>query len=82
MLLCLYYYVQIIIFKHPIDDRYLIKRVKTINEFSIEVLGDNKEKSTDSEFFGFIQKQKVLGIVTSTVRTKSSKNLKPFLTHK
>ena len=69
---------QIIIFKHPIDEIHLIKRVKTIKEFSVEVFGDNKKCSTDSDFFGFIQKSKVLGIVTTSISKKNFKILSPF----
>ena len=69
---------EIIIFNHPLENIKLIKRVKTINEFSVEVYGDNKENSKDSEFFGFIQKSKILGIVTSTFRINSLRKLSPF----
>ena len=69
---------EIIIFNHPLENIKLIKRVKTINEFSVEVYGDNKEYSKDSEFFGFIQKSKILGIVTSTFRINSLRKLSPF----
>ena len=69
---------EIVIFNHPLENIKLIKRVKTINEFSVEVYGDNKENSKDSEFFGFIQKSKILGIVTSTIRINSLRKLCPF----
>ena len=73
---------QIVIFNHPFRNIKLIKRVKTINEFSVEVSGDNKENSTDSESFGFIQKSKVSGIVTSSINSKTFKILKIFSTFK
>ena len=69
---------EIIIFNHPLENIKLIKRVKTINEFSVEVSGDNNENSKDSEFFGFIQKSKILGIVTSTIRINSLRKLSPL----
>ena len=69
---------EIIIFNHPLENIKLIKRVKTINEFSVEVSGDNKENSKDSELFGFIQKSKILGIVTSTIRINTLRKFSPF----
>ena len=69
---------DIIIFKHPLKKIRLIKRVKTIQTFSIEVSGDNKEFSSDSNFFGAIQKDQIIGIVTSRISFKvilSIKNL-------
>ena len=61
---------DIIIFNHPLKKIRLIKRVKTIKEFSIEVTGDNKYYSSDSDFFGAIQKEKIVGIVTSKISIK------------
>ena len=61
---------DIIIFNHPLKKIRLIKRVKTIKEFSIEVSGDNKSSSSDSNFFGAIQKEKIIGIVTSKISIK------------
>ena len=56
---------QIVIFRHPIQDRIQIKRIKQIKENCIEVIGDNSKDSTDSKSFGFIQNEKIIGIVTS-----------------
>ena len=67
---------EIIIFNHPLKDIKLIKRVKNVNECSIEVYGDNKDSSNDSESFGFIQKKSVLGIVTSRISLKPIAKLK------
>lgn len=68
---------DIIIFNHPLKKIRLIKRVKTIKEFSIEVSGDNRNYSSDSNFFGAIQKEKIIGIVTSKISIKEifKKNL-------
>ncbi len=73
---------HIVIFNHPFKNIKLIKRVKTINEFGVEVCGDNKGNSTDSEFFGFIQKSKVLGIVTSSINSQTFKVLKTLSARK
>ena len=56
---------QIVIFNHPFKDLSLIKRIKSISKNSIEVTGDNLHFSDDSNKFGFISKEKVIGIVTS-----------------
>ncbi len=59
---------QIIIFYHPIKNIRLIKRVKSIIENSIEVFGDNIAFSDDSNKFGLINNEKVIGIVTSKIK--------------
>ena len=56
---------QIVIFRHPLQDRIQIKRIKQIKENCIEVIGDNSKYSTDSKSFGFVQNEKIIGIVTS-----------------
>ena len=67
---------DIIIFNHPSKKIRLIKRVKTIKDFSIEVSGDNQYLSTDSKSFGAVQKEKVIGIVTSRISIKFISNIK------
>ena len=59
---------QIVIIYHPLKNIRLIKRVKNISKNSIEVLGDNIEYSDDSNKFGFINNEKVIGIVTSKIK--------------
>ncbi len=59
---------QIVIIYHPLKNIRLIKRVKNIIESSIEVLGDNIEYSDDSNKFGLINNEKVIGIVTSKIK--------------
>ena len=59
---------QIVIFYHPLKNIRLIKRVKNIIKNSIEVLGDNIEYSDDSNKFGLINNEKVIGIVTSKIK--------------
>ena len=57
---------EIVIFQNPITNKREIKRIKKIEKTCIEVLGDNIENSTDSRSFGLVQKEKIIGIVTST----------------
>ena len=59
---------QIVIIYHPLKNIRLIKRVKSIIKNSIEVLGDNIEMSDDSNKFGLINNEKVIGIVTSKIK--------------
>ena len=65
---------QIVIFNHPLKNIRLIKRVKSVSKNCIEVFGDNIEFSNDSSKFGFINNEKVIGIVTSKVTTPKLKN--------
>ena len=67
---------DIVIFYHPFKSIRLIKRIKRIEKFSIEVSGDNKNYSDDSNLFGLIQKEKIIGIVTSHIRNKTFNRLK------
>jgi nickel-type superoxide dismutase maturation protease len=59
---------QIVIFYHPLKNIRLIKRVKNVSQNSIEVFGDNIAFSDDSNKFGFINNDKVVGIVTSKIK--------------
>ncbi len=59
---------QIVIIYHPHKNIRLIKRVKNIIKNSIEVFGDNIEYSNDSNKFGLINNEKVIGIVTSKIK--------------
>ena len=70
---------HIVIFNHPFKNIKLIKRVKTINEFGVEVCGDNKGNSTDSEFFGFIQKSKEMPWADLQKLMLKGKNLFQFV---
>ena len=65
---------QIVIFKHPFKNIRLIKRVKNVRKNSIEVFGDNIEYSDDSNKFGLINNEKVIGIVTSKLISLKLKN--------
>ena len=59
---------QIVIFYHPLKNIKLIKRVKNISKNSIEVYGDNIAFSDDSNKFGLINDEKIIGIVTSKIK--------------
>ena len=61
---------DILIFRHPLDNINLIKRVRTISKQGIEVFGDNKNHSKDSNTFGLITRENILGIVTSKINSR------------
>ena len=65
---------QIVIFNHPFKNKNLIKRVNLVNNNNIEVFGDNIEISEDSNKFGLVQNEKIIGIVTSKINTPKLKN--------
>ena len=69
---------DIVIFNHPVKNFKLIKKVSKINNFGIEVSGENKNFSKDSNFFGLINKERIIGIVTSHISYKSINRFKMF----
>ena len=70
---------QIVIFNHPFKNKNLIKRINLVNQNNIKVLGDNSEFSEDSNKFGLVHNEKIIGIVTSRL---ISPKLKKFLIQK
>lgn len=54
---------DIVLCKHPITEKFLIKRLIKNNNNLFWVEGDNKEESTDSRGFGWIEKKYILGKV-------------------
>ena len=70
---------QIVIFNHPLKNKKLIKRINSVNQNNIEVLGDNIEFSEDSNKFGLVNKEKIIGIITSKLIIPK---LKKFLIQK
>ena len=66
---------QIVIFNHPIkNEKKLIKRINSVNQNNVEVIGDNIEFSEDSNKFGLINNEKIIGIVTSKLIIPKLKN--------
>ena len=65
---------QIVIFNHPLKKKCLIKRINIVNQNNIEVIGDNIEFSEDSNKFGLINNEKIIGIVTSKLIIPKLKN--------
>ena len=70
---------QIVIFNHPLKNIICIKRISVVNQNNIKVLGDNIEFSDDSNKFGLLNNEKIIGIVTSKLIIPK---LKDFLIQK
>ena len=67
---------DIVIFNHPTKNIKLIKRVSSIKGEGLEVFGENTNFSDDSNYFGLINKDSIVGIVTSKISKKLMNNLK------
>ena len=67
---------DIVIFNHPIKNIKLIKKISSIKGEGLEVFGENTNFSDDSNYFGLIRKDSIVGVVTSRISKKSLKNLK------
>ena len=65
---------KVVIFNHPLNNKSLIKRINLINQNNIEVLGDNIEFSEDSNKFGLVKNERIIGIVTSKLIIPKLKN--------
>ena len=65
---------KVVIFNHPLKNKNLVKRINSVNQNNIEVIGDNIEFSEDSNKFGLINNEKIIGIVTSKLIIPKLKN--------
>jgi len=70
---------DIVIFDHPIKNIKLIKKISSIQGSGLEVYGENTNFSDDSNYFGLINKDSIMGVVTSRISKKSITNLKFFI---
>ena len=74
---------EVVIFKHPLLNINSIKRITKLSKFGVEVCGDNKAYSKDSRnFFGFIQKERIKGIVIFHITNYRFFNIRNMLGHK
>ena len=67
---------DIVIFNHPTKNIKLIKKISSIRGEGLEVSGENTNFSDDSNYFGLIKKDSIVGIVTSRISKKLMNNLK------
>lgn len=54
---------DVVVVKDPRDGRLLLKRIKNIQNAKYFVEGDNKQESTDSRTFGWVEKRDIIGNV-------------------
>ena len=73
---------DIVIFNHPTKNIKLIKKISSIKEKGVEVYGENTDFSNDSNYFGLINKDSIMGIVTSRISAKSMSKLKYLINPK
>ena len=74
---------DIVIFKHPLLNINSVKRITKLSGFGVEVCGDNKEYSKDSSnYFGFIQKERIIGIVKFHITNFRFLNVMKLLSNK
>tara|TARA_Y100000589_G_scaffold287277_1_gene287992 strand:- start:279 stop:578 length:300 start_codon:yes stop_codon:yes gene_type:complete len=66
---------DIVIFNHPTKKIKLIKKISSIKGEGLEVSGENTNFSDDSNYFGLINKDSVIGLATSRVSRKSLNNI-------
>ena len=55
---------EVVIARHPYQNRLIIKRVADVNTDGILLQGDNGEESTDGRVYGRVQKATIMGRVT------------------
>ena len=67
---------DIVIFNHPTKNIKLIKKISSIKGEGLEVSGENTNFSDDSNYFGLINKDSLIGVVTSRISKKSMNDLK------
>ena len=70
---------QIVILNHPLKNKRLIKRINLVNQNKVMLLGDNIGFSEDSNKFGLVNNEKIIGIITSKLNFPKLKN---FLSQK
>ena len=67
---------DIVIFNHPTKNIKLIKKISSISGEGLEVSGENANFSDDSNYFGLINKDSIIGIVSSRISNKTILTLK------
>ena len=67
---------DVVIFNHPTKNIKLIKKISSIKGTGLEVSGENTNFSDDSNYFGLINKDSIVGVVTSSISKKSLNKLK------
>jgi nickel-type superoxide dismutase maturation protease len=56
---------DLVVLRHPFEDRFLVKRISGIDGSRISIVGDNQQHSTDSRDFGPVSADHLVGKVLS-----------------
>ncbi len=54
---------DLVVLRHPFEDRFLVKRISRIEGHLVAVIGDNPRRSTDSRVFGPVPLDSLVGKV-------------------
>lgn len=54
---------DLVVLRHPLEDRFLVKRISRVEGSFVSVAGDNERQSTDSRIFGPVPPQNLVGKV-------------------
>lgn len=58
---------DVVVIKAPGRDLLMIKRITQIKKNRVYVIGDNEKESTDSRYFGFIDKERIVAKVLFSI---------------
>jgi nickel-type superoxide dismutase maturation protease len=54
---------DLVVLRHPFENRFLVKRISRVDGPQISLMGDNKQLSTDSRDFGSVSADHIVGKV-------------------
>ncbi len=54
---------DLVVLRHPFEDRFLVKRISRVGGRQVDVVGDNLPRSTDSRVFGPVSIDRLVGKV-------------------
>ncbi len=54
---------DLVVLRHPFEDRFLVKRISRVEGRRVAVVGDNLPRSTDSRAFGPVPIDRLVGKV-------------------
>lgn len=54
---------DLVVLRHPFEERFLVKRISGIDGPRISIVGDNRPQSTDSRDFGPVSADHLVGKV-------------------
>jgi nickel-type superoxide dismutase maturation protease len=63
---------DLVVLRHPVEERFLVKRIARIEGSGVEVEGDNRPDSTDSRAFGPVPLDSLVGKVLFRLGPRSN----------